>query len=312
VRSNFTLALLGLVMAGASFAAALWLLIDATRLGPGAPSTAPIEPLAAAISDDPGLNAVAPPLVAPVRVAAPENWKKYAALAPDDTGLPMIAIVIDDVGQGWGRAMAVVALAPPVTLALLPYADRLPELAKAARARGHEIIVHLPMQPESQAMDEGPNGLRLDLDADELKRRLAWNLDRFSGFVGASNHMGSQFTADTAAMGIVLAEISARGLLWLDSRTSPHSLGASLAATLGVPSASRDVFLDNEVGSTAIGDRLFETERIARAKGSAIAIGHPHPATLAALKAWQAEVASRGFQLVPLSAVVARRRAPHY
>jgi hypothetical protein len=165
------------------------------------------------------------------------------------------------------------------------------------------------MQPESQSMHEGPNGLRLDLDAVELKRRLAWNLDRFSGFVGASNHMGSQFTADTTAMQIVLAEISARGLLWLDSRTTAASVGESVAAALNLPAVSRDVFLDNRLDAAAIEERLIETERIARAKGSAIAIGHPHPATLAALKAWQAEVSGRGFQLVPLSALVARRRA---
>lgn len=258
----------------------------------------------------PPLGAIAPVLPAPILPAPVEAlpaWKKFAALAPADTGAPLIALVIDDVGQSFERAMEVVALEPPLALALLPYADRLPELAKAARERGHEVLAHLPMQPDNGAIDEGPNGLRLDLDAAELQRRLVWNLDRIEGLVGASNHMGSRFSADAQGMRMVLGEVRARGLLWLDSRTTAASVGVSVAEELNLPAASRDMFLDNRLDAASIAERLRETEAIARANGYAIAIGHPHHVTLQAIRVWQSEVRQRGFQIAPLSAVVARR-----
>jgi polysaccharide deacetylase 2 family uncharacterized protein YibQ len=119
--------------------------------------------------------------------------------------------------------------------------------------------------------------------------------------------MGSRFTASEPDMRLVLAELKRRGLLFLDSRTIAGSVGAAVATQLGVPFAERDVFLDNVQSADAVEAKLAELERIARAHGHAIAIGHPHDATIAALAAWLPTLRARGFALVPLSTIVKRR-----
>jgi len=142
------------------------------------------------------------------------------------------------------------------------------------------------------------------LGADELRRRLRWDLSRFPAYVGINNHMGSKFTADRAAMTVVLAELKNRGLLFLDSRTTGKTVGAALARRMGVPFAERNIFLDNVNDVAAVNSRLAEVERFARRNGFAVAIGHPRDATLAALAVWLKGVEKRGFVLVPLTAVV--------
>ena len=147
------------------------------------------------------------------------------------------------------------------------------------------------------------------LGDDELKRRVDWGLARFSGFIGINNHMGSRFTQDEAGMRVVMQELSSRGLLFLDSRTIPNSVGERVASEMGVPHVGRDVFLDDQLtllGGDSVARQLALAERIATKRGYVIAIGHPHPATVAVLQKWMAEAKQRGFILVPLSAVARR------
>jgi uncharacterized protein len=119
--------------------------------------------------------------------------------------------------------------------------------------------------------------------------------------------MGSRFTSDAAGMMLVMEELKSRGLLFIDSRTTATSAGADVARRLGVPTAARDVFLDNEADAPAIGERLRHLERVAREHGSAIAIGHPHDATIAALGKWIERLPQKGIVLVPVSAIVRAR-----
>jgi hypothetical protein len=165
------------------------------------------------------------------------------------------------------------------------------------------------MEPMSRAEDMGPNGLAVALSHDELLRRLRWDLGRFEGYVGINNHMGSRFTSDAPGMMAVMAELKARGLLFIDSRTIASTLGAELAQRMGVPNASRDVFLDNESDATAVGERLAVLEALARRQGTAIAIGHPHDGTLTELTVWLDKLDSKGLVLVPVSTIVKERWA---
>jgi polysaccharide deacetylase 2 family uncharacterized protein YibQ len=217
---------------------------------------------------------------------------------------PRVAIVIDDLGPDRARTARVIALAPAVTLSFLAYSDDLPRVTTAARRAGHEMIVHVPMEPLSVKMDMGPNGLATNQTKEEVLRRLNWDLDRFEGYVGINNHMGSRFTVDREAMRPVLEELQARGLLFLDSRTAGATVGPGLARTLGVPYATRDVFLDNDPSLAAVQARLAELEATARRQGHGVAIGHPHDGTLAALSEWLPTAASRGLVLVPVSTIV--------
>lgn len=252
-----------------------------------------------------------PPVVSPlVPLPLPEAvpaWRRYAAVAPHHADRPMIAVVIDDMGVDTRRSAEVMALPAPLTLSFLPYARDLPRQTRIARDSGHELMVHVSMQPQDTAIDAGPNALSSDLTAVEIKRRLDWALGAFVGYVGINNHMGSRFTTDRAGMTVVMEELKARGLLFLDSRTVAHSVGGSIAAAYGVPHVGRNVFLDNTLTEEHVMRQLAEAERIARQAGAAIAIGHPHDATVAALKAWLPHVREKGIALVPVSAVVQQR-----
>ena len=250
-----------------------------------------------------------PPTVSPVPRAPAPAWQRYAAAAADAAGRPMIAIVIDDLGQSGARLRRTIRLKAPLTLAFLPYGADLPALTAEARRAGHEVLVHLPMEPIDPSQDPGPNGLVTGLDEAELLHRLRWNLSRFGGYVGVNNHMGSRFSSDEAGMAAVMGEVKARGLLYLDSRTTPHTLGSILAQSMGVPEVERDVFLDNDLAPEGVRRQLAVLEDEARRQGFAVAIGHPHPITLEALEGWLPGAEARGFVLVPVSAIVRRRMA---
>jgi polysaccharide deacetylase 2 family uncharacterized protein YibQ len=157
------------------------------------------------------------------------------------------------------------------------------------------------MEPSGDA-DPGPDALLTRLSAEAIRERLGAALDRVPGAIGLNNHMGSLFTADASAMAAVLDEVEARGLMILDSVTTPHSVTTDLATALGVPSGSRDVFLDNERDPEAIERQLAEVERIARASGLAVAIGHPYDETLEVLARWVPRARAAGLVFVPISA----------
>ena len=233
-------------------------------------------------------------------------WLRFASAAPETDGRPEIAIVIDDVGVDRRRSAGAIELPRAVTLAFLPYAADVADQVRAAREGGHELLVHLPMEAQDNSHDPGPNALTTEIPDGELVARLRWNLDRFGGYVGVNNHMGSRFTRDRHAMEIVMGELKSRGLLFLDSKTVADSLGPELARENGVPFTTRQVFLDNDQNAVEVEARLAEAERVARANGFAIAIGHPHDGTLAALREWLPRVQSEGFVLVPVSAIVRR------
>jgi uncharacterized protein len=270
------------------------------RADPPAAASAPPRPTAPPVRTAAAVHPPAPP---PLRSDQPA-WLRYAVAAPALHGHPHIAIVIDDLGLDRRRTERTIALPAPLTLSFLGYANDLPQLAEEGHRSGHELLVHVPMEPISRSEDMGPNGLAVGLGEDEVLRRLRWNLARFEGYVGINNHMGSRFTASAESMAPVMAELKARGLLFLDSRTIGRSAGIELARHYGVPHAARDVFLDNEANAPAIAAQLAEVEAIARKNGSAVAIGHPHDATIAELARWIEQLPKKGFILVPLSTIV--------
>lgn len=229
-------------------------------------------------------------------------WRKNAVPVSLVPNKPRIVVVIDDLGIRKEQTREAIDIDAPLTLAFLPYATHVAEQAKLAHARGHELMVHVPMQPMGPE-NPGPNALRTDLSNDELKARLDWSLSQFDGYVGANNHMGSKFTQYTPGLDTVMAEIKQRGLLFLDSVTGPSRAYRSANAA-EVPFIKRDVFIDHFINEVAIRKYLKQLEMTALRQGYAIGIGHPHEVTLRVLKEWLPEVQARGFQIVPISAVM--------
>ncbi|WP_150002406.1 divergent polysaccharide deacetylase family protein [Iodidimonas gelatinilytica] len=234
-------------------------------------------------------------------------WMRFAAAPPKDAdSKPAIVLVIDDVGLNRSATKKLIKLDGALTLSFLPYADHLPEQTAAARKAGHELMVHLPMEPQGNSADPGPMALLGTLNEQEFQSRLQWNLERFTGFVGVNNHMGSRLTENPKAMEMVMQSLQGRGLLFLDSRTTAHTVAQRKAAEMGVPNIARDVFLDNEQTAESVIQNLDDMERLARRTGLAIGIGHPHPQTIKAIAHWLPDAKKRGLVLLPLSAAVTR------
>jgi uncharacterized protein len=252
----------------------------------------------------PQVATIAPP---PINAGADAAWLKNAVAFSVPQGRPLIAVVLDDVGVARSHAELAIDLPGVITLSFMTYADGVADMAARARAKGHELLLHVPMEPLGHEIDAGPNVLTVGASEAELLKRLSWGLDRFPGYIGINNHMGSRFTQDERGMQVVLAELKRRNLLFLDSRTIGNTVGDKLSVRMGVPHVMRDVFLDNEMDEAAVIKQLMQAERVAASKGQAIAIGHPHPATIAAIRAWMPKAEARGFVIVPLSAVAKLR-----
>lgn len=227
-----------------------------------------------------------------------------AVVLPQETdGRARIAIVLDDMGPDRAALERASGLPVAVTFAFLPYAADVRELANSARGSGRTVLLHMPMEPVGAA-DPGPGALLVDQPPGEQIARLDAALAKFDRLDGLNNHMGSRLTADRDAMDRIMARLAGRGLFFLDSRTTAETAAAAAAEQAGLPSLSRDVFLDPD-GTGAMAEvQLQRTLEIASATGTAIAIGHPHRMTLDALERFVANLDRSQFRLVRLSDLV--------
>jgi polysaccharide deacetylase 2 family uncharacterized protein YibQ len=243
--------------------------------------------------------------------AAERPFVPRADPPPPPPSGPCIALVFDDLGYTTSGLVAeMLELPPEVTFAVLPGLPASAEFARAAAARGHEILLHLPMEPvDIRHHDPGHDALFAELDPEENLRRLRRQLDGLAGYVGVSNHMGSRFTSRSDLMTPVLREIRRRGdgLFFLDSSTTPASMVGTAARTTGLPYVENNLFLDG--GDESSGPPAVRTERVAALalrSGHAVAIGHVKRETVDAVRVaigrWQDE----GIRLVRLSELVQR------
>jgi len=190
---------------------------------------------------------------------------------------PKIVIMIDDMGVSVQNSRDVMALSGPLTLAFLPYAKNLPDMTADARAKGHELMIHVPMEAMNGDMDLGAVALKANMSGADMNTELTEKVfTAFEGYKGINNHMGSRLTQDSAAMKLVMKHLKQRGLYFVDSRTINSSVAAHMAAEAGIKHATRDVFLDHY--------------------------------TDIELKRWLPTLKAKGFDVVPASAVV--RRTP--
>lgn len=221
---------------------------------------------------------------------------------PSTTPRPKIIVIFDDMGPDPAAYEAVMALPGPLTLSFLPYAEGLQTLADRARGEGHAVMLHLPMQPDGPE-DPGPQSLEASMTASRLLSELAWNLDRFTGYVAVNNHMGSRFTRNDAAMRTVLSVLAERGVYFVDSKTSAGSRASEAGAAVGAPVYVRDVFLDPDSGEELVRTQLARAERIARETGFVVAICHPRRDTLAVVGPWLTSALERGYDLATVEAL---------
>jgi polysaccharide deacetylase 2 family uncharacterized protein YibQ len=215
-----------------------------------------------------------------------------------------LAIIMDDLGNDRAAAEAVFALGYPLTISVLPNHEHSVDIAKEAHRRGFQVMLHLPMQsvanetPEVQELHPG-------MPAPEVAALLDQFLQNVPDAAGVNNHQGSQATADAALMDELMPALRDRHLFYVDSRTTTATVAYDTAQDFGVRSAFRNVpFLDDVAEVAAVRKQLEVALRGAREKGEAVAIGHPHPATLQALREVLPRAQQQGVCLVLASELV--------
>ena len=224
-------------------------------------------------------------------------------------GNPRLAIILDDMGHDRAAADALLALPFPLTISVLPHLPLSAEVAEEAYRRGDQILLHLPMEPEAEG--GGSEGappeeieLRVGMTPDQVSSTLDGMLETVPHAAGVNNHEGSRATADLSLMDALMPALRGRNLFFIDSRTTAATVAYDAAERAGVPAASRKVFLDDTPTKDAILAQLALAARDASRNGSAIAIGHPHPATIAALAEGVPELEARGVRFVLVSDLV--------
>ncbi|HWV14739.1 MAG TPA: divergent polysaccharide deacetylase family protein [Cellvibrio sp.] len=211
-----------------------------------------------------------------------------------------LAIIIDDIGYNKTLSERAARLPGAFTLAILPFTPNATSSAELAHRQGKELMLHAPMSNLAN-LPLGAGGLYSNMGQEAFMAVLRKNLDSLPLIKGVNNHMGSRLTQEALPMSWVMTELHNRGLYFVDSRTSAQTLALETAQAHSVPSAKRDVFLDDDVNTEAVSQQLDKALTIARQKGSAIAIGHPYPSTLSLLEKIQPRLLQHQVNLVFVS-----------
>jgi len=227
------------------------------------------------------------------------------AKAPE--GAPELAIIVDDLGHDRTAADSLLALPFPITVSILPNLPLSTQVAEEAYQRGDQILLHLPMQSEGEAFQGAvpeTAELRVGMNSSQVASAVNSMLETVPHARGVNNHQGSRATADPVLMQTLMPLLRERHLFFIDSRTTALTVAYDAAETSGVRSASRKVFLDDTATRNAVLAQLDLAARDAVRDGSAIAIGHPHPVTIAALSEGVPRLEARGIRLVFASDLV--------
>ena len=217
---------------------------------------------------------------------------------------PRLAIILDDLGTDRAAAESVFALRYPLTLSVLPNHEHSKEIADEALHRGYQVMLHLPMQSVANESPEKEE-LHPGMSNKEMQAMLGEMIESVPDAVGVNNHQGSQATSDAALMDELMPALRNWNLFYVDSRTTAATVAFDAARREGIPTAFRNVpFLDDVQDVAAIRKQLQLAIRVAKEKKTAIAIGHPHPATLEALREVLPQVNASGVRLVFVSELV--------
>lgn len=225
--------------------------------------------------------------------------------------MPTVSIVIGGLGVGAAKTTdAIMKLPPAVTLAFTPYGADPTKLVEQARARRHEILLQIPMEPyDYPDNDPGPQTLLATLSPEENLDRLLWHLGRLQGYAGITNFMGARFVATEAAMTPIIREAAKRGLSYFDDGSAPRSVAAALAGSQAMPFAKGDVTIDSVPTSAEIDRSLAKLEAIAKDRGFAVGTASALPISIERIAAWIKTLDARGVMLVPLTTTMLKSKS---
>jgi polysaccharide deacetylase 2 family uncharacterized protein YibQ len=221
-----------------------------------------------------------------------------------DSQAAYISIIIDDLGHNYRRGLRALDLPAPITYSILPYSTHAKRLATVVHEYGKEVMLHLPMQ-NVWDLPMGPGGLTSSLDRAEFSEAIAVAVSQVPFAMGINNHMGSELTQMKEPMEWLMDDIQKRNLFFVDSRTTPNSVATKVARQKQLMTASRDIFLDNDPSTQAISEQFRKLIRLAKRRGTAIAICHPYKETLAFLETAIPQLAAEGIEIIPASNLLA-------
>ena len=217
----------------------------------------------------------------------------------------IIVLVIDDFGyRNDSISDGFLALSVPITCAVLPGHNQSSSFAKKAKKAGKEIIVHMPMESSVAASGEDEFKLKVGMTSEEIEWRLREALKEIPEAIGINNHQGSKATTDGKVMGVVASVLKNNNKYFLDSRTSSKTVGEKTMRSVGVLTARRHIFLDNDLSIDNISEQFSKLVNVSRKKGIAIGIGHVKANTLKVLEREIPILIEKGFEFKFVSQVV--------
>lgn len=211
-----------------------------------------------------------------------------------------VAIIIDDMGYQREIFEQITNFNFPVTISVLPFLPHSRLVAEMGRKKGLNVLLHLPMEPLDANANPGKGAIFTTMNEQEIRAKIIVNLEDLPDIDGVNNHMGSKATENKYVMDIVLKELKKRNLFFVDSMTSPNSIGYKLSKEMGIRTAKRDIFLDNEQNISYIYNQVMALKEFALQNGQAIAIGHPYCTTISVLSEIKSLLESAGIEIVKL------------
>ncbi len=224
---------------------------------------------------------------------------------PEQPSYPRLALIIDDGGYDIEKFKRMLGMGRPVTFAILPNTPHAREAALMAHQNGSEVMLHLPMEPQEEELYHLEKGIVLTgMSPEEIQKIILDNLKQVPYARGVNNHMGSKATADPRVMQPLMATLKKEKLYFIDSHTSPQSLGPKIARKTGVASWQNDKFIDAKKNLDTIKEAIRSVMKKAKKEGKAVAIGHMRPLTARAIREMIPEMEKEGIRLVFASEVV--------
>ena len=225
----------------------------------------------------------------------------------EQTDKPSISIIIDDLGYKFKEDLRALALPGPVAYAIMPHAPHTETMSRIAFKNGKDILLHQPMQAMDKNKFLGPGALTLNMTQKDFLETLDINIHAVPNLIGINNHMGSLLTRHPGHMQWLMEAIKSNGQFYVDSLTSDNSVAARLAKENEVPYLTRDIFLDHKQDRAYIRKQFKELIKVAKRKGSALAIGHPHITTIEVLSELLQDVGKYGVKFVSIKSLLHTR-----
>jgi polysaccharide deacetylase 2 family uncharacterized protein YibQ len=218
---------------------------------------------------------------------------------------PKIAILLGGMGLNPKLTQRAIRELPgDVTFAFAPYGDDLQTQVNKARADGHEVLLQLPMEPVGYpANNPGPKTLLADAEKAANLESLHWHMSRFAGYTGITNYMGGRMLSTPSALKPVMAELSKRGLVYLEDASTALTVSEAIAKETRLSERRAQVVIDADPTPQSIAAALELLEGEARANGFAIGTGSGLEVTVDSVKAWAEQLQTKGILLVPVSAM---------